>query len=390
MTLRILHVVEAAGIGGGVENGIANLIGRLDPERFDHCVCGVFGLGKQIERYPADRVRLLSLEQRRRRFSVQVRPIVRAIRKWQPDVVHSRNWGALEAVVAARWAGGCAVVHSEHGVEMIPSAEPWRRNCFRRLVFGLAHHVFAVSHQLRDALSRGTGFPTRRIGVIHNGVDGGRFRPDHGARQRVRMELAIAEEEFCIGCVGRLNRIKDYPTLLRAAELLSRSGRPWRVLIVGDGPEFEPLQAIVSASPVLNGRVMFLGASNRIPELLNGMDVYVLPSLCEGISNSLLEAMASGLPVIASAVGGNLEVVVDGESGLLFPVGDFRTLTEQLFMIESQANIRDRLRARAIRRVNEAFSLDSMVKRYEVLYNSLAMGRAGGRSGEEAFCGSES
>jgi glycosyltransferase involved in cell wall biosynthesis len=114
-----------------------------------------------------------------------------------------------------------------------------------------------------------------------------------------------------------------------------------------------------------------MGSSNRVPELLQAMDVFVLPSLAEGICNALLEAMASGLPVVATAVGGNPEVVVDGESGLLFPVGDSRALATHLSEIRTQRGLGLQLGQRAVQCVREKFSVDSMVQKYAELYRSV-------------------
>ncbi len=178
MPIRILHVVEALGVGGGVETGIGNLIANMDRERFEHVLCAVFRVGGQLERYPVERVEIVGLEQSPRRFSIQAGALAQIIRRIRPAIVHSRNWGAMEAVIAARWEGSCSVIHSEHGVEMNPAAEPRRRAWLRRLAFHMAHRVFSVSYQLRDMLARRTGFPSRKIDVIHNGVDMGLFRKD--------------------------------------------------------------------------------------------------------------------------------------------------------------------------------------------------------------------
>jgi sugar transferase (PEP-CTERM/EpsH1 system associated) len=374
--IRIMHVVEALGIGGGVENGIANLIEHMDPAQFEHVLCAVFRVGKQLERYPLPRVRLVSLDRKPRRLSTQAMPLAHLIREVRPDIVHSRNWGALETVIAGRWARSCSVIHSEHGFEVEASAEPQRRSWFRRVAFELAHRVFSVSYQLRDTLSKRTGFPQRKIQVIHNGVDLRKFRRDESVRQRFRRELGVAEEDFCIGCVGRLNRIKDYPTALRGMEVLSESCSSWRLLIAGDGPERQALESIVASKPALQGRVSFLGTTQCVPEFLNALDVYLLPSIVEGVSNSLLEAMAASLPAIASDTGGNPEVIVNGESGLLFPVGDDRQLAGCLLQVYRQRDLRARLAEQALRRVDGEFSLDSMVAKYEGMYGSLARGMA--------------
>ncbi len=386
MPIRIMHVVDAFGVGGGVENGIANLIHGMDPTRFEHVLCGVFQVGKQVERYPLDRVRLVSLDQKPRRLAIQTGPLVRLIREIKPDIVHSRNWGALETVAAGRWARSCAVIHSEHGVEMDPDAEPRRRSWVRRAGYELAHHVFSVSYQLRDMLSRRTGFSADRMDVIHNGVAATRFHRDRASGMRFRQELGIPEAAFCIGSVGRMNRIKDYPTLLRAAALLGPGAGDWRVLIAGEGSELPSLQQLVDGSAELRGRVQFLGKTARVPEFLNALDMFALPSVCEGISNALLEAMATGLPAVATAVGGNVEVIVNGESGVLFPVGDVGVLAGEIEELSREPERRRKMGDAAVQRMHDEFSLDSMIQKYKELYENMAARRLAVSGTRRAVC----
>ena len=236
----------------------------------------------------------------------------------------------------------------------------------------MADRVFSVSYQLRDLHAQRTGFPARRIQVIHNGVDTQRFFPNPHARARTRNELGIADGEFCVGAVGRMDLIKDYRTLMLATDIFSRSCARWKLLIAGEGPDLRALQEFASAHPNLDGRVQFLGVTRAVPEILNAMDLYVLPSISEGISNSLLEAMATELPVIATAAGGNTEVIVDGKSGLLFPVRDVRKLSEQLLLLHADVELRNRFGCEALLRVKEHFSLDSMVQKYEEMYATIA------------------
>jgi sugar transferase (PEP-CTERM/EpsH1 system associated) len=377
MPIRILHVVESLGIGGGVETGIANLIERMDRERFEHILCAVFRMGPSFERFRVAEV--VGLEQPRKRFRVQVGALAGVIRTIRPVIVHSRNWGALEAVIAARWSRDCRAIHSEHGVEVDVAREPWRRKWFRRVAYGLADRVFAVSYQLKNTLARSTGVAAHKIGVIHNGVDSARFRPDPRVRERYRAELELGGQEFVIGCLGRLDRIKDYPTILRAAELFGQSCPAWRLLILGGGAERRALEQFVAARTALPGRVRFLGPSDRVPEFLNAIDVYALPSIREGISNSLLEAMSAGLPVVATDTGGNPEVVEDGKSGLLFPVANWERLAELLLLLYREPHERRRLGEQALARVAREFSLDSMIRKYEQMYREVKGERAANR-----------
>jgi sugar transferase (PEP-CTERM/EpsH1 system associated) len=355
---------------GGLENGLVNLIARLDPVRFVHTVVAMRGLGRNAERLPRDRVQVISLE-KAPGARTQLPMLVKTISQVQPDIVHSRNWGAIEAVFAGRWTGGCTLVHSEHGLESNPDVrEPLRRVWLRRLAYELANRVISVSYHLRDFHAQRTGFAKRKISVIHNGVDSRRFFCNPAARASVRAELRIADDEFCIGCVGNLLPIKDHMTLMRAVDAFDQSARQWRLLLIGDGSERRKLEAFAAAH-AWNARVSFLGSSDRVPDLLNAMDVYVLPSIAEGISNSILEAMATGLPVVATATGGNPEVVVDGESGLLFAVGADKELTEHLCRLWGRRELREQFGTYAHERVRQEFSLNSMVQQYDRLYWSL-------------------
>jgi sugar transferase (PEP-CTERM/EpsH1 system associated) len=372
MGIRILHVVDSLS-KGGLENGLVNLIERLPATRFEHIICAVRCLGPNAERLPRDRVRIVCLEKEATGSRVQFPALVRTIREFQPDIVHSRNWGAIEAVLAGQWVSRCALIHSEHGVLADTlGGEPWRRRCFRRLAYELADQVISVSYQLRDLQAQRSGFAAAKIAVIHNGVDTVRFSPDAAARGRVRAELDLAEDEFCIGCVANLSPVKDHMTLLAAVKEIAESCRPWRLLLIGEGPERPRLESFVNSHPAWKSQVQFLGLSHRVAEWLRAMDMFVLPSVSEGISNSLLEAMATGLPVAATAAGGNPEVVIDGQSGLLFPVGGVRQLAELLLRLRSNAERRAELAQAARRRAQASFSLETMVAHYAELYAGVA------------------
>src|SRR5262249_47274148 len=156
---------------GGLENGLVNLIEHLDP-RFDHVVYAIRKLGPNADRLKENRIPVICQGKQDSDSRFQVGKLAHAIRRVRPDIVHSRNWAAVEAVLAARWVRFCKVVHSEHGLEAGAEArEPWRRVCFRRLAYQLAHRVLAVSYQLRDLHARRTGYDPAKITVIHNGVN---------------------------------------------------------------------------------------------------------------------------------------------------------------------------------------------------------------------------
>jgi len=372
MPIRVMHVLYGLG-RGGLQTGLENLLSRMDRGRFEHVICVLRPpLDHPMCQGLAEYARLMCLATTESGSRFQAAAIARAIREVQPDIVHSRNWGCIESVLAGRWVGSCAVVHGEHGIDAdLVANEPRRRIWFRRLAFELADRVLAVSYQLRELHARRTGFPKKKITVIHNGVNERRFSPDPAARTRIRAELGIAENDFCIGSVGNLAPVKDHMTTLRAIAEFAKKVGNWRCLILGEGPERSKLEAFVNDHPEWKTRVSLPGLTRRVPEILNAMDVMVLSSITEGICNSLLEGMAAGLPVIVTETGGNPEIVVNGESGLLFPVGGVQQLVQKLFLLREKTDLRLQLGQQARRRTLAEFSLEAMAEGYDRVYTTL-------------------
>jgi glycosyltransferase involved in cell wall biosynthesis len=197
----------------------------------------------------------------------------------------------------------------------------------------------------------------------------------------LRKRFGLPEQRFIVGTVGRMVPIKDHPTLLRALEILTQRGIDAHALLVGSGPELERNEQLVKASSVLQGRVTFTGLSHEIPELLNTMDAFVLTSISEGMSNTLLEAMATGLPLLATSVGGNTEVIEPERMGWLFQPRDTEALANRIALLVSRDDLHRDLGAAARARAVERFSLSRMLKDYTDLYLELAERRGVGVGG---------
>jgi sugar transferase (PEP-CTERM/EpsH1 system associated) len=298
--------------------------------------------------------------------------LARVFARERPHIVHSRNWGTIEVVPAARLTQIQGVIHSEHGLDIrTVKQQPWRRNAFRRVCFGLADRIFAVSQGLKDYYVRQLGTPARRMQVISNGVDTERFRPLPEARTELRRKLGFTEDPFVVGTVSRLDPVKDHRGLLRAIEAVLSQGYPLQLIIVGDGSERADLERRVQASPLLRDRTLFAGEARNVTEWLNSFDVFVLPSLAEGMSNTLLEAMAAGVAPVASRVGGNPEVIEEGRSGLLFEAGDVNALATYLKGLAEDPKWRHELGTSARQRVQTCFSLKGMLENYTQLYEGV-------------------
>ena len=301
--------------------------------------------------------------------------LARTLRRLRPDVVHSRNWGALDAVLAARLVRVPVVIHGEHGREVAdPAGLNPRRNRIRRALSPLVDRFVTVSHDLERWLVHTVGIAGRKVVTIHNGVDTDRFT-DEGRCPVGRAALGVADDALVIGTVGRLDPVKDQQGLLDAFAALPRPDRGVLV-VVGDGPCRDALAAR-AAEPDLAGRVRLLGERADVATALSGFDVFALPSIAEGISNTILEAMACGLPVVATRTGGNPELVVEGVTGALVPVGDRGALARALGAYADDAHLRG-LHGKAGRaRAVEQFSLARMTRRHRELYAALAAARRG-------------
>ena len=355
-----------------MEEGVRKLLSGLDPAAFEQIVCTVVS---SPETEGKAGVRVISLGRSDSGKNMLVRSLKRVFDRERPHIVHSRNWGGIEAVPAARLAGVDAVVHSEHGLESSTyRRQPWRRNLLRRFCFTWADRVFAVSDSLRAYYAEQLRIAETQIAVIPNGVDTERFRPRGDVRRIARQELGVAPDTLVVGTVGRLDPIKDHRTLFQAVALLLAQNLPIQLVIVGDGVERKALEAYVQARGLLSRQTMFIGESSDVVSQMNCFDVFVLPSLAEGMSNALLEAMSVGVAPIATRVGGNPEIVEDGSSGLLFEAGDTKTLAAQLKALGSNPQWRRHLGSTARIRVEKCFSLQHMLGNYTRLYEE-AVGR---------------
>ena len=373
--LRILHVVPRLGLGG-TEQGVLKVLAGLGDQDFEHRICAVRGEEPGFVNRIGLKVKTYSVGNSAPGFQFPLFRLMGVMKEFRPHIVHTRNFGALEAILAARLSRVPVAIHSEHGYELeILQGLPLRRRILCRALFPAADAVFAVSEELRAYHSRQSWLGIKRFRVIHNGVSIEKFapRPSNGAR--LRQELGIPADDLVIGSVGRLVPIKDHLTLLRAVESVLRQRKDLHVLLVGDGPERAKLEAHAEQSAELHGRVKFLGASDQIPGLMNAMDVFVLPSICEGMSNTVLEAMASGLPVVVTRSGGNPEMVGDGIAGLLFAPRDVEALAGHLGTLAQLPGLRQSLGEAARQRAVDLFSLSQMMRGYRDLYFDLAKKR---------------
>jgi len=368
---------------GGLENGLVNLINRIPADRYRHAVVCMAYYDDFRRRITRPDVEVFAMGVHERGVGRVTPDLVRLFRRIRPAIVHTRNPSGMDALLPAALAGVPWRIHGEHGWETDDLEGRNRKNEWnRRLHAPLVHRFVALSrHQERYLVER-VGIPARRIMQIYNGVDVERFQPRNSAAALGGPTSAPdAGRPFVIGTVGRMQDVKDPLNLVEAFLLLRRS-RPdlaprARLALVGDGA----LRAAVESRLREGGAweaASLPGAREDVAEQLRGLDAFALPSKAEGISNTILEAMASGLPVVATRVGGNPELVEEGRTGFLVPSSDPAALAAALARYAEDPALAAAHGAAGRERALSAFSLDRMVERYTALYDE------GGRRGRPA------
>ena len=368
--IRVLHVLLSLE-PGGLENGVVNVINRLDRTRFESSVCCLKRAGEFARRIDDPRVVIHEMDWRGGNDPRLALRLASLLRRTRPHIVHTRNAEPFfYGFAGAKLARTQALVHSEHGRKFDDRPA---RFAVQRWMSRHTDAIFAVSGQLKTDLVKHIGLPESDIEVLHNGVDLSRFdvtdraAPHARERDALRLEWGVPDGALVVGSVGRLVAVKNYALLLRA---VAASGLDVHVVLAGEGPERAALTALAAGLGIA-GRVHLLGHSNDVDRVLRAFDVFVLPSLSEGMSNTLLEAMAAGVPPVASAVGGNGEIVRDGVDGLLFASDDQAGLANALAGLCADAVRRARLATAARERVQSTFDIRHMVERYEQFYERV-------------------
>jgi sugar transferase (PEP-CTERM/EpsH1 system associated) len=363
---------------GGLENGLVNLINRFPKDRYRHAVVCLAGYTDFRKRIGRDDVQVVSVDKRPGKdFGVHVR-LFRLFRELRPDVVHTRNLATIEAVVPAVCAGVPVRVHGEHGWDVHDLDGSKRKyHYLRRGLAPLIDRFIALSRGLERYLTERVGVDPNKIDRICNGVDTDRFRPrssEESADSPFPWSGVGSTDPVVIGTVGRMEEVKDPLTLVAAFARL-KALRPdvharTRLVMVGNG-SLRPRVEEELRNAGLAERAWLPGPRDDVPRVLRGLDLFVLPSLAEGISNTILEAMASGVPVVATNVGGNGELVENETTGVLVPPSDPDAMAHA-FAAYVEHEDRRRTHGRAARkRALSEFSMNRMVEAYLSVYDSF-------------------
>lgn len=377
--ITVAHVIFRLDTGG-LENGLVNLINRSSTLSIRHiviCMTHATAFRKRIER---DDVPIVELHKKPGKGTSIYWRFWRAIRQLRPDIVHTRNVNTLELQFFAALAGVRGRIHGEHGWDVHDLHGTSRKyRWLRKLMRPFVKHFIVVSEDLGDYLESAVGVHADRVTLIRNGVDTHKFRPAGAAGGRSAVSAVNGGRALRIGAVGRLQEVKNHRLLVQAfLEVLRR--RPElrdrvHVTIVGDGPLRAELIAALEKGGAA-GLYSLPGESAHVEKDLRDLDIFVLPSRNEGISNTVLEAMGTGLPVVATRVGGNAEIVRDGETGLLVADDDVDDMASAILAYVDSPELRKRHGEAGLADAVERFSLERMVADYTAIYENLSRNRS--------------
>lgn len=371
--IKLLKFVTLFEIGG-TERHFVSLVRRLDPSRFELSVACLRRTGaflKEIEsmRIPLAEYNIHSLRSRGA-FKEEFR-FGRRVRRDQIQIVHTYGlYPNIFAIPAARLAGAPVIVAS-----IRETGETWTPMQRRAQKFAChwADCILVNSEAVKRRLIA-EGYNREKFAVIKNGIDLARFT-GNGNSGRLRRELGLPAQAPLVVVLSRLDRLKGVEYFLGAASMMSRQFPEARFLIVGnqgpDGGVYRETLEHQAARLGLGQRVIFTGSRLDVPEVLSEAAVSVVPSLSEGLSNTLLESMAVGAPVVATSVGGNPEAMEDGVNGLLVPPRDAGALARAVSLLLENRELARRLGEAGKQRVTEHFSLERMVRETENLYLTL-------------------
>jgi sugar transferase (PEP-CTERM/EpsH1 system associated) len=347
-----------------LENGIVNLCNRLSPDRFAPSVC-VFQAGGALEqRLNGETVKLVTAKAYLGNDPTLPFRLAWHLRWMKIDILHTHSWGTLiEGVLAAKMARIVNIIHGEHGV----MEERPRNIAVQRWLWPKAQQVTAVAASLADRMAEIVSYPRHRIQVIPNGVDTEKFQPRMERKIDYRCEFNLPKDRFLLGMVARMEPVKNHHGAIRALSKLKSRGIEADLAFAGSGSLRDDLEKTASEAGVRD-RVHFLGDISRVDRFLNAIDVFVLNSHSEGMSNTLLEAMSSGLPVVATCVGSNPQLIDSERVGMLIPADDDCDLASAVERLHGDSALRNALGTNARWRIETHFSIDRMVRDYEELY----------------------
>jgi len=364
--VTIAQVVLSLEIGG-METVIANIARNIDQDVFRLIVICLKKIGSIGHELQEEGFKVIQIKRMAKKISfLYPKRLVDTLRHEKVDIVHSHSGCWHKAAIAGKYSRVKGIIYTEHG-RLVPDNNSVIM--LDRIVSRLTDYIVPVSLDLSEYLKEIVRLDHGKIHRIENGINTEYYSPNDKDKKLLK-ELKISEETFVIGNIARLAPVKDHFTLVKAFAIARKSHPNMRLLIVGDGPKRSKLEKLISEMN-LSQEVMLLGFRRDIKELLSILDVFVLSSISEGTSITILEAMASGKPVIATNVGGNSRIVIDGKTGFLVPPKQPVLLARKISELIENPKIAKKMGLHGRKVVQTNFSVERMTKKYVSLYLDL-------------------
>lgn len=368
--INVLHVIAHMSVGG-MEQRLKEMVIRYSKDRFHPVVCCLRDedvVGWEIEQHGIEVIRLNRM-QGKRFDPIIIWMLYRLMKKRGFSVIETHGYQAsLYGRLAAWWAGVPVIISSSHNVYQRKAP---RRFWINRLLAGCSDRIIAISERVKEDLVRLERISPEKIEVISNGVDPVLFE-NRMTKEEAREKLSLPRSAFVIGTVGRLSVAKGHRYLLDAFRLvLDEENRlDLRLVLIGDGSLRRELERTVSDLG-LEKRVSFLGTRRDVPDCLRAFDLFVFPSLWEGQGVALIEAMAAGIPIIATDYEGVREILTDGVEALIVKPRDPEALKKGILRLLQNRGLQTALAEAAARRARTEFSMERLIRKHEELYLEL-------------------
>ena len=377
---KIVYVLEAT--SGGTRRHLTQILTHLDLDKFEPVLfCAVKrdpaflndiakfkARGIKVEVFPMTReispfADLWSIFQ-----------MTRAVRREKPDIVHTHSSKAgFIGRLAAKRAGVAKIVHTPHVFPFEMGVSLLKKRFYLKLERVAANWtdlLITVSNAEKNTAMENGVFDAARIAVNHNGVDPGLWQANESKRCEIRRNLGISDKEFIVGMVGRFMPQKGYYLLLDAARILLKEQSNFKFILIGDG-ELKPAIQYLTIAHKIDKHFYFIEKTDDVGDYYSAFDCLTAPSLWEACPYTVMEAMAMGIPVIASAVGGVNEIIEDRTSGLLVPAGAADQLAKRIRQLTEDDKLREELGESGRKRILEKFLLQDSIKRLEGIYHKL-------------------
>jgi|SRR3989344_1229939 len=354
--INILYVIGQLGIGGAEKQAL-ELIKGIDKRKFNVILCCLnnnsIDLAKELEKY----CKVIILKKILPIDFTRIPRLIKIIRKYKIDIVHNdlstaNIWGTIAGKIEKKKVIVC--------LEVLP---PYRRYdlVIDKAITLFADKIITYSKTNMEFFRKKLDFDKKKGCILYNGVDLKRFYV-----KRVK----YIKKDFIVGIVANLSKVKNHQMFLKAAKLVLDKFPKTKFWIIGDGPEKKRLVEL-SKKLIINKNIVFFGLISNIPKILGKMDIFAMTSYSEGLPNALMEAMASGLPVVATNVGGIPELISDGEEGFLVETGDYKGLADKLIILIKKRKLNYVMGKKAKQKIKQ-FSIDKKVKNLQQIYIDLA------------------